>query len=207
LGWQNELRNKIISSTRLKKEFLIVPQKGKHCKNIPDYFYLINSMTIEIYSLNLIIGNFNAISSNKGRRSIFLSEEMKTEKAHILPTNNTPEVLLNPKGIIEIKGRAIDEYETGLSKQIMMWIDSYLLNPAESTKITIALEYLNSYNSIILSSVLRKLSQVNQQSKKLVIQWYIEEDDDDLLERGKYISSTFNIPIEFIMTDDIKSWI
>jgi hypothetical protein len=87
----------------------------------------------------------------------------------------------------------------------MVWIDGYLLNPAESTKVIIALEYLNSFNSIILASVLKKLSLVNQQSKKLVVQWYIEEDDDDLLERGKFISETINIPIEFIMTDHIKS--
>ncbi|MDQ1297415.1 MAG: hypothetical protein QG611_1397 [Bacteroidota bacterium] len=131
---------------------------------------------------------------------------MKKEKVHILPTNNTPEILLNPRGIIEIKGRAIEEYETDLPKQIMMWIDAYLLSPAESTEVTIALEYMNSYNSIIISSFLRKLSQVSQQSKKLVIKWYIEEDDDDLLERAKYISSTFNIPIEFILTDDVNSY-
>jgi hypothetical protein len=131
---------------------------------------------------------------------------MNIELVHILPSIKTPEVLLNPKGIIKITGRAIDESRTKFSDQIMTWIDAYLLNPAKSTEVTIALEYLNSYNSIILASVLKKLSQVNQQSKKLVIKWYIEEDDDDLLERGKYTSSSFNIPIEFIMTDQIKNW-
>jgi hypothetical protein len=131
---------------------------------------------------------------------------MNIELVHILPTNKTPEVLLNPEGIIKIKGRAIDESRAKFSDQILIWIDAYLLNPAQSTEVIIALEYLNSYNSIILASVLKKLSQLNRQSKKLVIKWYIEEDDDDLLERGNHISSTFNIPIEFIMTDQIKSW-
>ena len=131
---------------------------------------------------------------------------MKKEKLHILPTNNTPEVILDPGGIIGFKGRAIEEYESDLPKKIMRWIDAYLLNPAGTTKVTIALEYLNSYNSIVLSSFLRKLSQVNQQSKKLIIQWYVEADDDDLLERGKYISSTFNLPIQFIPTDDLNNY-
>jgi hypothetical protein len=130
---------------------------------------------------------------------------MNIEAVHILPTNKTPEVLLDPDGIIKIKGRAIDESRTKFSEQILDWLDSYLLKPAETTSVIIALEYLNSYNSIILASVLKKLSQVNQQSKKLVIRWYIEEDDDDLLERGNHISSTFSIPIEFIMTDQINS--
>jgi len=131
---------------------------------------------------------------------------MSIDLVHILPTNKTPEVLLNPEGIIKIKGRAIDESRTKFSEQIFVWLDAYLLNPAVSTEVTIALEYLNSFNSIILASVLKKLSQITQQSKKLVIQWYIEEDDDDLLERGQYISSNLNIPIEFIMTDQIRSF-
>lgn len=129
---------------------------------------------------------------------------MNIELVHILPTNKTPEVFLDPAGIIKITGRAIDESRTKFSEQIMIWIDAYLLIPARSTEVTIALEYLNSYNSIIFATILRKLSEVNQQSKKLNIKWYVEEDDDDLLERGQYISSTFNIPIEFITTDHIK---
>jgi hypothetical protein len=128
------------------------------------------------------------------------------EEVHILATNKNPEVLLNPEGIIKIKGRAIDESRTKFSEQVMTWIDSYILNPAQSTEVTIALEYLNSFNAIILASFLKKLSQLNQQSRKLVIRWYIEEDDEDLLERGEYISSTLNIPIEFIMTDQIRSF-
>ena len=131
---------------------------------------------------------------------------MNTDVVHILPTNKTPDVLLNPEGIIKISGRAIDESRTKFSDQIMIWIDAYILNPAESTEVIIALEYLNSCNSIILASVLKKLSLVTQQSKKLVIRWYVEEEDDDLLERGQYISATLNIPIEFIITDHIKSW-
>ena len=130
---------------------------------------------------------------------------MKIDAVHILPTNNTPEVLLNPDGIIKIKGRAIDESRAKYSEPILVWIDSYLLNPAKITEVTIALEYLNSYNSIILASILRKLSQVNLQSKNLVVKWYIEDDDDDLLERGEYTSSSLKIPIEFIMTDQIRN--
>ena len=41
--------------------------------------------------------------------------------------------------------------------------------------------------------------------KKVVIRWYYEEDDDDILERGEYISSAFNIPIEFIAVSDISA--
>ena len=124
---------------------------------------------------------------------------------HIPPTEKTPDVLLNPKGLIKITGRAIDENVRKVPDQVMNWIDEYLLNPVDTTEVTIALEYLNSFNTIIITSILRKLSKVNSREKKLVIKWYIENDDDDLLDRGESISAAFNIPVEFIMTEDIKS--
>jgi hypothetical protein len=130
---------------------------------------------------------------------------MSIDVVHILPTNKTPEIFLHPDGIIKIKGRAIDESRTKFSEQIMTWIDSYLLNPPKTTEVTIVLEYLNSFNSIIVASVIKKLFLVTMQSKQLVIKWYIDKDDDDMLERGNYISSTFRIPIEFILIDDVKT--
>ena len=130
---------------------------------------------------------------------------MKIDAVHILPTKNTPEVHLNPNGILQINGRAIDESRAKYSEQILDWIDSYILKPPPVTMVSIALEYMNSYNAIIITTILKKLSQVNNQSKKLEIKWYIEVDDDDLMERGESISSSLNIPIDFITTNQIKS--
>jgi hypothetical protein len=130
---------------------------------------------------------------------------MNTNELHILPTDKSPDILLKPEGIIKIKGRAIDESVTKYPEQVLNWIDAYLVNPVNTTEVIIALEYLNSFNTIIITSILRKLAQVNQQSKKLYIKWYIENDDEDLFDRGESISAAFNIPIEFIRTDNIKS--
>ncbi len=129
---------------------------------------------------------------------------MVIKKVHILPTENTPEVILNPDGIIKIKGRGMVANKTSVPEEIKSWLDAYLLNPAETTDVIIAFEYLNSYSTTILATTLKKISQVIQQNKKFVIHWYYEEEDDDILERGEYISETYDIPIEFIMIDDIS---
>ena len=126
------------------------------------------------------------------------------EKVHILPTNTIPEYILDPAGTIKIKGRAIDESRRNAPEQINDWIDTYILDPAETTEVTIALEFLNSFNTIILTNTLKKITQVIQTGKKLVIQWYYEEDDIDIFERGEYISSLIGVPIEFIATERIS---
>jgi len=128
---------------------------------------------------------------------------MGISKLHILPTDNTPEVLLNPEGFIKIKGRGMVANKTSVPEEIINWLDAYLINPAETTDVIIAFEYLNSYSTTILATTLKKISQVTQQNKKFVIHWYYEEEDYDILERGEYISETYDIPIEFIMIEDI----
>ena len=123
---------------------------------------------------------------------------------HILPTTNSPEFLFRPDGMIKIIGRGLYVNKTEATEQIMNWIDEYISNPAEITYVIIAFEYLNSFSTMIIVSMLRKLSQVILNSGNLVIQWYYEEDDEDILERGEYISLTLDIPITFILTNQIS---
>jgi hypothetical protein len=87
---------------------------------------------------------------------------------------------------------------------MMNGLEAYLSNPPETTDVIIAIEYLNSFSTTILVSILKKLSQAILQPKKLAIRWFYEEDDEDMLELGKSISEICNIPIEFVMVDDIS---
>jgi hypothetical protein len=129
---------------------------------------------------------------------------MILDKLHILPTAKTPEIILNPEGVIKIKGRGLTVNKTDDSSRIINWIEAYIRKPVDITFVIIDFEYLNSFSTTILVSMLSKLLQLCQQSKKLAIQWYYDEDDEDILERGQYISSTINIPIEFIMKKKIE---
>jgi hypothetical protein len=40
------------------------------------------------------------------------------------------------------------------------------------------------------------------QGKILVVKWYYDTEDDDIMERGHHIAETFDIPIEFIPVED-----
>ena len=129
---------------------------------------------------------------------------MQIRELHILSTLGTPEIILKPEGFIRIDGRGLIGHDYEISEQISNWISEYLLNPAEITVVIIALEYLNSLSAKILMSILKEISQVVQQHKQYFVHWCYEEDDEDILERGEYISASLNIPIDFIRTKDIK---
>jgi len=120
---------------------------------------------------------------------------------NLLPTKNTPGFFLNPDGLLKISGRGLYQNPTEDIEQVMGWIEEYLKSPAETTCIIISFDYLNSFSTTIIVSLLRKLSTALLQSGKLSIQWYYEEDDESMIEQGECISSSFNIPMEFKLTD------
>jgi Domain of unknown function (DUF1987). len=120
----------------------------------------------------------------------------------ILSTKCTPEISLDPEGIIKITGRSINENVTGFSEQIDEWIDEYICNPAELTTVDIYLEYFNSVNFNIYFNLLKKIGSIRMNNKKYSINWHYEEGDEDILEKGEDISSALNIPFNFIMISD-----
>ena len=117
---------------------------------------------------------------------------------NIAPTNSTPEVVLDPDGVIIIKGRSMNKNATEFYKQIESWIDVYINNPANLTRVDIYMEYFNGINSMIFNSLLKKISDIKLKDKKFIINWYYEEDDEDILAQGENISSVLDIPINLI---------
>jgi hypothetical protein len=117
---------------------------------------------------------------------------------NIAPTNSTPEVVLDPDGVIIIKGRSMNKNASEFYKQIESWIDVYINNPANLTRVDIYMEYFNGINSMIFNSLLKKISYIKLKDKKFIINWYYEEDDEDILAQGENISSVLDIPINLI---------
>ncbi len=113
-------------------------------------------------------------------------------------TKSTPEIILNPEGMITIRGRSMNGEINELHDQIDTWIDQYLSNPAETTLIEFRLEYFNKFNLKVYNSIIRKIETLIEKNKKFLINWYYEEGDEDILEKGEYFSSFLNIPFNFI---------
>jgi hypothetical protein len=127
---------------------------------------------------------------------------MPLKEIHILPSKITPEISLSPEGMIEIKGRSMDLDLTEFYKQPEVWVDEYICNPADITCVEIFLEYFNEINLSFYISILRKISSIRLKNKKYIINWYYEEGDEDILEKGENISYILDIPFNFIIIND-----
>ena len=120
------------------------------------------------------------------------------EELRISPTKNTPEVILNPEGIIRIKGRSIHENVTDFFEPVEDWISAYITVPADITSVDMNLEYFNSASAKVIIHILQKITYVTLKHKKFIFNWYYEEGDDDILERGEYFASVLDVRFNFI---------
>lgn len=122
------------------------------------------------------------------------------ENLQIVSTKKTPEVEFNTNGRLRISGRSIPEDANKFYDQLFEWIYHYCQESIVETTFDISLEYFNSGSSKALLAILKAL--VDSPSKKnITVNWYYEEGDDDILERGEYYESILCLNFNFIETD------
>jgi hypothetical protein len=124
------------------------------------------------------------------------------KKIKILPTKSSPEVILNPDGVIKIRGRSIQENVAEFFEPVDEWITEYIKEPADVTCVDVRLEYFNSASARVFITLFQKITWVTLKHKKYIFNWYYEDGDEDIFERGEYFASVLDVPINFIKTSD-----
>ena len=123
------------------------------------------------------------------------------EDIRIDGTPKTPTVrFLAAEGLLEIKGRSIPENSIEFYKPLIDWIDFYSKNPREATTVNIQLEYFNTSSSKCILDVFKRLESIKD---GVQINWYYEEDDEDMLEAGEDYDAIISIPFKMIEIDEI----
>lgn len=121
------------------------------------------------------------------------------EKLNIQPTHKTPCIISdNEKGLIEIKGRSNPENSTMFYKPLVDWIEQYALNPAGKTTINIQLEHFNTSSSKCILDIFKKLEVIHKAEREIVVNWYYEIDDEDIMEAGEIYKTMTVLPIKMI---------
>lgn len=124
------------------------------------------------------------------------------EDIRIEGTPKTPSVEFNTAGgSLEIKGRSIPENSIEFYKPLIEWIESYAKAPQANTVVNIQLEYFNTSSSKCILDLFKRLEVIN---KEITINWYYEEDDEDMLEAGEDYDAIINIPFKMIEIEEIS---
>lgn len=123
-------------------------------------------------------------------------DDIRIEGSPKTPTVN----FIAQEGVLDIKGRSIPENSIEFYKPLIDWIESYSKSPQSKTTVNIQLEYFNTSSSKCILDLFKKLEAVNNE---IVINWYYEEDDEDMLEAGEDYDAIINIPFKMIEIDEL----
>ncbi len=121
------------------------------------------------------------------------------EPISIEGTAKTPTVKFDSQsGVMEIKGRSIPENSIEFYKPLVDWLDEYAKSPKDLTQVNIQLEYFNTSSSKCILDVFKKLENIHKGKSEVIINWYYEEDDEDMLEAGEDYESIIRVPFKMI---------
>jgi len=105
-------------------------------------------------------------------------------------------------GKIEIKGRSIPENSIEFYKPLVDWLEAYGSSAQANTVVNIQLEYFNTSSSKCILDIFKKLENIAKAGSNVIINWYYEEDDEDMLEAGEDYQSIIKVPFKMIEIEE-----
>lgn len=119
-------------------------------------------------------------------------------------TPKTPGVVMDPTaGKLLLEGRSIPENSIEFYKPVIDWLDSYSDTALDHTEIFIKLEYFNTSSSKCILDVFKKLEAIKKNGKQVVVKWYYETDDEDMLEAGEDYEAILDLSFEMIEMEEM----
>lgn len=110
-------------------------------------------------------------------------------------TPKTPKVDFSAEnGVLELSGRSIPENSIDFYSQLLNWIDNYASAPKGTTEMNMKLEYFNTSSSKCILDVFKKLENIKKSGNEVVVNWFYEADDEDMLEAGEDYDAIIDIP-------------
>jgi len=124
-------------------------------------------------------------------------------RLEIQQTYKSPMVIFDPSNeIYEVSGHSIPENALTCYAPIFNWIDSNIDNiETDKMEINFKLDYMNSSSARMLIMLFNKLEDFSNKGKKIEINWYHEDNEDDL-DIAKLYKSATNLPFNLISVNE-----
>ena len=121
------------------------------------------------------------------------------ENIKIQATFKSPEISFDAKqGIFDIIGNSIPENTDRFYEPLLDWLKVYFQNPRENSTLNIKLFYINSASIRHILTLVELMDSFYKKDIKITVNWYYEEDDEDILDNGKLYQQMVKVPINLI---------
>ncbi|MEI6488221.1 MAG: DUF1987 domain-containing protein [Bacteroidota bacterium] len=114
------------------------------------------------------------------------------------PTSTSPHILLDSEmGKFLIEGKSFPEDSKHFFQSTIEWIKEYKLENPKSFDLSINLYYLSSSTIISVKQILIILMDYQKSGIKVTVNWFYDEDDDDIKKTGEDYMKLTNLNFVF----------
>ncbi|MCS6885934.1 MAG: DUF1987 domain-containing protein [Acidobacteriota bacterium] len=121
------------------------------------------------------------------------------ENLFIEKTRATPAVRFDAaSGVLEISGESYPENSMKFYQPVFSWLQQYLSETDHPITFNFKLDYFNTSSSKCILNILEMLEQAHAQGRQISLNWYYQEDDEDMLESGQEFAEDLSLHFNFI---------
>ena len=114
-------------------------------------------------------------------------------------TKHTPLVHFDSdSGLLELRGGSIPEDTHKFYEPLIDWIEEYSIAPQAKTIFDIHLAYFNTSSSKQILELFRRLELIHKSGCEVLVRWFYESEEEDMLEAGQDYQSIAKIPFEMV---------
>jgi hypothetical protein len=121
-------------------------------------------------------------------------------------TRQTPSLNFDHQsGVMAISGRCIPESAHDFWHPVILWIEQYSGMPNKETVVRVNLEYVNTSSSKYFLDVFKMFERIHRRDggNSVKVEWYCDEDDEDMAEVGEDFQSIIRVPFEIRYLDEV----
>ncbi|MCI0522024.1 MAG: DUF1987 domain-containing protein [Bacteroidales bacterium] len=121
------------------------------------------------------------------------------EKYVIRETAKTPSINFDPeRGLFEIKGKSIPENSIEFYGPLLEFVEGYSTQPAARTILNMKFEFFNTSSSNRIHALLRKFEKLSEGDSEVLIRWFFENGDENMLDAGEDFKAILRVPFEIV---------
>ena len=113
-------------------------------------------------------------------------------------TKDSLGVKCGPNGKIEMEGNSILANANKFFAPIIEWVEEYIKTPQKHTEITLKFNYVDTASVQGVFDVLKRFRDIPDFEDKVVVNWYFEFDDPELLEVGEIMEGRLKIKFNYV---------
>ncbi len=129
----------------------------------------------------------------------YVVKNINMDTLNIKGTAETPNVIFDPaNNTFEISGKSLPEDVKEFYNPLLKWMRGYAEAPNPNTTLKVKMEYFNTASSKMILELFELLNEMHGEGKSVTIEWYYQEDDEDMMDAGADYADMLEVPFKMI---------